>query len=357
MRVLLIMLILLILAVPGVQAANSPSPPGPHLVTVMTYNVYHGVDAEFAAVAASASFPDLLARVADVYLGYQARDFPGRAAAIAAQVAQEQPALIALQEVILVRTGPLLDPAPAQTVAFDYLQILLDALAARGLHYTVVAQIEGFDAELPGGLGFDVRHTDRDVILARSDLPPGHLRLSNVQTHHFATNCQIPTTLAGPLTVLRGWISVDVETRGRTFRFIDTHLYGECPPTGFAVQVAQAQELLDAVAGVDLPIILAGDMNVSPLDPAPSAYHTFANAAFADAWLQGGAGPGFTCCQAPDLLNANSLLDTRIDMLLARGNPQVTSISLTGDDPAQRTSSGLWPSDHAAVVATFRIPK
>ena len=31
-------------------------------------------------------------------------------------------------------------------------------------------------------------------------------------------------------------------------------------------------------------------------------------------------------------------------------------ISLIGNQPADRTASGLWPSDHAGVAATLRLP-
>jgi hypothetical protein len=33
----------------------------------------------------------------------------------------------------------------------------------------------------------------------------------------------------------------------------------------------------------------------------------------------------------------------------------VVSAEVVGDDPADRTTGGLWPSDHAGVVATLRI--
>ena len=30
---------------------------------------------------------------------------------------------------------------------------------------------------------------------------------------------------------------------------------------------------------------------------------------------------------------------------------------MTGNDPSERTPSGLWPSDHGGVVSTLNIPK
>lgn len=336
--------------------ADDPDPPAQHQITVMSYNVYHGVDLEIFRVPGATDLPDLLNRVAAVYQGYQARNFPERAQALAAEIEAGQPALIGLQEAVLVRTGALFNPSRAETIAFDYVQLLLDALSARGLNYAVVAEVRGFDVELPSALGFDVRHTDREVILARTDLPSGQFSLSNVRADSFTTNCRIPTLAFGPLTVLRGWASVDVWSRGASFRLISTHLDGDCLPYASAVQVAQAREILDDLAGANLPIVLLGDVNASPEDPAPSAYGELAGFGFIDAWSLAGETDGYTCCQADDLSNLTSLLDSRIDVVLLHGDVVVRTVSTTGDTPADRTPSGLWPSDHAGVMATLEIP-
>src|SRR6059036_1417136 len=165
MKMRILMTVLLLVSLSTIAHAENDG----RLVTVMTQNVYGGVDAEIFAVPTATSFLDLLVKVVAVYQGYFARNFPERAAAIAAEIQRVQPDLIAPQEALLVRTQyPADGPATAATsVALDYAQILLDALAARGLKYEVVAQATGFDAELPSALGFDVRHTDREVILAR----------------------------------------------------------------------------------------------------------------------------------------------------------------------------------------------
>lgn len=178
-----------------------------------------------------------------------------------------------------------------------------------------------------------------------------------MQTGHFAVNCQIPSVAFGPITILRGWASVDVWTRGRTFRFISTHLDGDCLPFTSTVQVAQALEVLHGPANTRLPVVFVGDINASPLDPVPSAYQVLADAGFVDAWSVAGSGDGFTCCQADDLLNPTSILDTRIDVVLFHGDFDVQAVTVTGDDPADRTVSGLWPSDHGGVATTLAIPK
>ena len=332
---------------------------GHRLATVMTQNVYNGVDTELAAVAAATGFPDLLQKVAAVYQAYFTRDFPARAAAIAAEVEATRPVLIGLQEAVLVRTQfPADGPAtPATTVALDYVQILLDALAARGLHYEVVVQASNFDAELPSALGFDVRHTDREVILARSDLKTADLKVSNAQAASFATNCTILSPIAGPITFRRGWVSVDARIRGKSFRFISTHLDFACPQQDpFAVQRAQAAELLSGPAATELPVVVVGDFN-SPGDGSGVTYNETIAGGVTDAAVVAGLAGAPTCCQAGNLLNTPSSLDQRIDFVLFRGTFGVRGAETVGDHPADRTPSGLWPSDHAGVVVVLELPQ
>src|SRR5215212_12156998 len=63
-------------------------------VTVMTRNVYHGVDAELNRVATASSFPAFLDATAAVYNGYHERNFPERATALAAEIEETQPDVI-----------------------------------------------------------------------------------------------------------------------------------------------------------------------------------------------------------------------------------------------------------------------
>jgi endonuclease/exonuclease/phosphatase family metal-dependent hydrolase len=144
--------------------------------------------------------------------------------------------------------------------------------------------------------------------------------------------------------------------RGRSFRFVTTHLDSSVP----GIRVAQASELLRTAANTNLPVVMVGDFNISAdtsLDPSFPAYQAMINAGFTDAWQSKRApDPGFTCCQAGNLLNPASLLSHRIDLVLVRGEFGVADIDLIGNQQADRTSSGLWPSDHAGLVATLRLP-
>ena len=342
-------------AMPALAQHRVPFPDG-RTVTVMSWNVSNGVDAELAAVPSAANLPDLLQKVAAVYQGYVARNFPDRAAAIADQVAAHRPDLIGLQEAVLVRTqSPPDGPStPATMVALDYVQILLDALATRGQRYEVVVQSINFDAELPSALGFDVRHTDRDVILARIDSRAPDLAFTNAQAGIFSANCAVTSATLGPTTFRRGWASIDVKLRQQTFRFISTHLEGACLQATAAIQQAQAFDLLGGPAATTLPLVLVGDLN-SAGDGTGAAYNKLTAAGFTDAAVVAGIGNSLTCCQAPDLSNPTSLFDRRIDFVLVRGPFTVLGTQLVGEQPADRTATGRWPSDHAGIVTRLGL--
>ena len=47
----------------------------------------------------------------------------------------------------------------------------------------------------------------------------------------------------------------------------------------------------------------------------------------------------------------------RIDLILFRGLAGVDNMKVFGDLPPERTPSGLWPSDHAGIVATLTGPE
>jgi exonuclease III len=80
------------------------------------------------------------------------------------------------------------------------------------------------------------------------------------------------------------------------------------------------------------------------------------NAGFVDAFRTARPNdPGFTCCQAENLLNVNSALSSRIDLIQFRGPFTIENVQVVGASPADRLHLGLWPSDHAGVVATLTL--
>jgi len=320
-------------------------------IRLVTQNMYVGTS--FAPLSAAQTPGQLLAAVALIYNNIVASKPAERAAAMAREIAQHRPDLVALQEATILRTGT--GVGPATTVRSDFVQSLLDELAGLGQRYSAVAILPGLDAQAPSALGFNVRITNQDAILVRSDLLGGAIKVSNLQIEQFGIKLSSPT-LVGPLSDPRGWAAIDVNVRGSKFRFVTTHLDSVSP----AIRIAQAGELLRTAANTSLPVIMAGDFNIgahTSLDPSFPAYQAMINAGFTDAWQSKRApDPGFTCCQAENLLNPASLLNERIDLVLFRGGFAVADISLIGNQQADRTGSGLWPSDHAGVAATLRLP-
>ena len=203
-------------------------------IPVMTRNLYLGADLSPVLAAASSGDPTAIVKATtDAWQHVNATNFPERAEAIADEIEQSEPLLVGLQEVSLFRTGPAdtsLIPN-ATNVEYDYLDILLRALDERGLHYAVVTETDEADAETPGftapGVLQDIRLTDRDVILRRTDGLGSKLQLSNPQTGQYVAHASLPiggTTPTQYIDLWRGWGSVDVTPSGQTFRFINTHL-------------------------------------------------------------------------------------------------------------------------------------
>jgi hypothetical protein len=249
---------------------------------------------------------------------------------------------------------------PATEVAYDFLDLLVQALAVRGEAYEVAAAIENFDVQIPGltseGL-HEIRLTDRDAILVRTGAGAHvHWSPADVQGGNFGAFAPVPTPL-GTLPLVRGWLAVDVRVAGTPARFLTTHL----ETVSAAVQLAQAQELLAGPAETGLPLILVCDCNSSADGIGPDATPTYGAllaAGFEDAWRSAHRhAPGYTCCQAPDLLNVPSALSERIDFVLLRGDVDVRQARVTGARPGGRTREDPrhWPSDHAGVTAILGL--
>jgi endonuclease/exonuclease/phosphatase family metal-dependent hydrolase len=158
----------------------------------------------------------------------------------------------------------------------------------------------------------------------------------------------------GPLSLARGWASIDVTVKHQSFRFVTTHLETEAFPS---IQTQQAAELVQTAGNTLLPVIYAGDFNTPANDsssPAFSTYRVMLGSGVQDVWsLANPSRPGLTCCQAQTDLNPLSELSERVDLILASQRFQVERALLVGASPRDRTPSGLWPSDHAGVVATL----
>ena len=360
---------LVVLALAPADIARAQSAARRHRdITVMTRNLYVGADLTLVTQHPTP------ANVEATFGTVEQTDFPARAEAIAEEIEAAHPLLVGLQEVSLFRSqtpGDFLlgQFAPnAEDVEYDYLEILLAALNSRGLAYAPVAVLPVLDAELPG-IGRDIRLTDHEVILVRTDLSRAEFQVVDVAQDYFVHRVEFTFPFVGTVPSARGWVAVDAKVRGKPFRFLSTHLEpAEIDPR---VQFLQAGELVAGPADTDLPLIVVGDFNSSaephPVHGTPT-YKLLLDAGFVDAWIVARPGePGYTSGQAVRLDNADSLADARIDFLFVRdaGGPDrgrarrpdvdVLDADLVGDVPADITASVRWASDHFGVVARLRL--
>ena len=293
-----------------------------------------------------ASDPLAPARCADeIYTQVVASDFPARAEAIADEIAHYRPALVGLQEVSTYTVNS------ADTI--DFLALLLDALADRGLAYTAVSENVNFALELPatpdgGATLYSVGYQDADVVLA---LDSPDVTIGATEEVRFEDDFLFPITL-GDISVRlgRGYQTVEATVDDFSFTFVNTHLeIAELAP----FRNAQAAVLQGAVGAIDGPVVLVGDLNSTP-DESGAAPYAVLTETLTDVYDRPRLHARPTCCQAPDLQNTASQLDKRIDFVLYRGIDRVMGAETVLDKPRDRVESEgrlLWPSDHAGVLA------
>ena len=314
-------------------------------LTLMTYNVYVGSSAE--SLLNVENLIQVPTEVAKMYNNLMASDFPGRAVAIAKSIKEYNPHVIGLQEISLIRRqspGDFIpdNPTLAEEVVLDFLKLLMDALKTEGLNYQVAAQVENLDIEMPmfseTGLD-DVRLTDYDVILTRNDVD-----ISRQMNDNYDNIFKIE--MLG-LEIKRGYTAVDATISGTTYRVVNTHLEAYSKET----RVQQTRELIQILNDETLPTILLGDFNTFEID-GPT-YHLLLEADYIDLWQMDTFGNGNTCCQDEDLRNEVSDLEFRLDQIFVRNffTPKSILTYTVGDKLQDRLPSGLWPSDHAGLVA------
>ena len=326
---------------------------------VMTYNANEGTD--FLEVEQAGTTTQFLIAVGQTITQVRETKPRERMQALATQIASAAPMLVSLQEVDKWYTGSI-DPGTgtcgSTALEFDMLQDLLTALAAKGAHYQVAAQVQEIAFPptpgliLPDTSFLCVAVADSNVILARTDLDPSKFQWNNPQSGSYADKVFLPTPI-GLVPIPRAWVSVDAVFHKHAFRFIDTHL----ETASVVIRQSQAGELRAGPANTPLPVIVAMDSNAQafPL-PQDRAYVDFLNADYHDAWTEIFPGdPGLTCCQAELDNNPVSQLSQRIDLILLLGNVAAQNVALFGADPSTLTPSGLWPSDHAGVAAQLVV--
>lgn len=345
---------------PEANHATVLTPDGTGL-RVMTWNVYEGASFDPILLGSDPSQIPILA--GQIWGAVQQTDFTARAGVIARYIAQNRPYLVGLQEIGIyrVQTGP--DPmAPATDVAYDFLHLVLDSLAARGLQYDSVAAQTATDVQVPAVVSLSpltvigVRYTDRSAIIA----------LHGVQTWDPAGGnyeAAVPIQI-GSVTIpeLRGWASIRAIAGGRQIRFVTTQLEQQ---RAEPIQVAQATELMGLLANEPGTVILTGDFNSAADGSQTPTYGMLMQAGYRDAWSD--AYPhdaGYTCCWNDDLVSPAPVLDQRLDLILVRnpashaaqGIPGRVRIQIVSNTPATKSILGMWPSDHAGVAANLLLP-
>jgi endonuclease/exonuclease/phosphatase family metal-dependent hydrolase len=356
----------------------------PRTVSVMTRNIYLGGNINRPIRAAV----DRTGREGILALGHANHelrevvtrtDFATRSRLLAAEIAAARPDLIGLQEVGLWRRGPMqLDRVgrpDATQVDLDFLDMLLADLANSGARYEVVHVQQLSDVEAPAftgdpyagtaGSAADVRLTDRDVILVRSE-PGLRIEASGGGAYQQRFQVELGDTI---FPFVRGYAWADVALGSARIRFVNTHLESQSAQ----LARAQAEELLNGPAGdMSLPTVIACDCNSNPASLAArssvpigsgAAYRLITDGhGYTDLWLQqqGRNGPGNTAWLSELVNDETADFERRIDLVLARSAPPGQIVAnraeVTGDELSDRDPvSKLWPSDHAGVVVELRV--
>jgi endonuclease/exonuclease/phosphatase family metal-dependent hydrolase len=331
-------------------------------VRVMTYNLAVGIDLD--AIFLQPTLLDVMKQAEVAWAQKDTSDFTKRATAIAAEIEAARPDVIGLQEVVqfYTQTPPDGPPAPygpgtvAGVKVEDFLDILTAELDALGLDYKVVSDTTGetgvvtnADVEVtgatPGGLPTaDYRVVDREVVLASK----GAVTVTHVRKGNYAAHIDVPIPgLPTPFPYPRGWVAVDVTKGGKAFTVLSTHLDAFEP----SVQGTQAHELLGLVSSAT-PTIVLGDMNSDPTDVAWPAHGILVSSTtgFADAAAELGA-TAASCCYDAVCSDPNAKLTRRVDLVLHSPHFEPRGVALQGTT----MSSGLWPSDHAGVLAVLGL--
>ncbi len=364
-------------------------------IKIMTQNQYIGFAIErFLAASDPASFNAAFVAALQIAVATKTTD---RMQALANEITKEQPAIVALQEVVQlqcidsVHTSGVGCSDPSIAAAFsDHLQLTLD-----DLHGTYVEAAKVVNFSFPAipfvinGVPAQLSFVDRDVILAREDVDatPVNFQSLGVCSKPSVDGCNYSSVLVvmtplGTIDIERGFVAIDTTIDGKDYRVVTTHLEVQRPdptnPLSQLFQAAQVAELLQILLNttpLDRSVVVAGDMNSDPRDPdlpgplplpAPfnsgivTPYHQFVESGFTDIWeLRPGNLPGDTCCQPEDLTNRLSTLDQRIDMIFSLELPaKVKEVRVVGDKASDKTPPPdvrLWPSDHAGLTGELQF--
>ena len=307
---------------------------------VATYNLYLGAD--LTLVLGTQGPEEIRDNLTEVLRQIEATAFPKRVQALAALIAHERVDLVGLQEVCTWSA----DGAPL----WDFQADLLGALETAGEPYDLVVEQSTFrgsgDVHTRQGNGIPTRLNlaGSNVVLRRR---ASHVNVVETDSGVFAEALSLPALGAGEVAITRGWCRAECIVDDERFAFVNTHTEAHDQRS----REGQRDELLTALAPHPGPMVVVGDFNSLPDEVGMPVE-------FVDAWIAAGnAGEGpeaATCGQRPDLTNDESMLTDRIDYVWVR-ELDVSGCRRSGADPADRSAAGLWPSDHAGLVAEVQL--
>jgi endonuclease/exonuclease/phosphatase family metal-dependent hydrolase len=343
-------------AVPATAAAGKKKPKTTD-VKVMSRNLYLGAD--IIKLALTQSREEMAQQASVMYQTIQNNNFAVRSKAIAREIDRVNPDLVGLQEVSLFRRTPDGQQTDgelnATDVVIDHLALLRQALNERGLNYRPVSVVPNTDLEAPLSEGYELRLTNRDVVLAKRGV-----KVSKVLGAEYENRFSVPLP-TGAVEVTRGWAGADVRVRGAKFRFITAHAEAYSP----ANAEAQLQEILDGpLKNKRRQSILVGDFNSDPRDAGgdrgterdPSGFAAVREAGFKNAIPR----RTNTCCQDEDLRESSGYtvptFDEWIDHIMIRPKRKTVKFGFVGNRSSD-IFEGLWPSDHAGVWAKLRLKR
>lgn len=306
---------------------------------IMTWNIYLGAS---LAPLNNTTKEQLPFAVTEVFNQVEQTDFYERAKSIAKIIRDTEPDLIGLQEV-----ADWSVKSCCCEYNMNFLTILLKELCEMGLSYCVAAVNRDFSFSFPDSKGRLISLVNRDVILFKKELP---VDITNIQERNYKDNLVIQ--IGGePFTLLRGYSTIDVRICNKKFRFVNTRL--EASEDADEIRLNQTQQLLEEINNTSLPIFLSGSFSILQ---DTLLYDLYTSAGYKDAWVIKGEGPGYTAFQADNLLNPVSTLSERFEYIFFRGYSELQCVFTVGDNQRDRTPCGLWPSDHAGIVAGFKLP-
>lgn len=401
MRKVLLTLLLMASTITPALAADQP-------LTVMSRNLYLGADVGVAMNL----IPDFSAAAQFMWDQVAATDFTARAPKLAAEAISNSADVIGLQEATNWYCKKNL--WSKRVVVYNFTEEFLKATKKQGSEYVLASKngstalnigysipaipyltmVKDPDAFQPifgsdsAACGFEIG----DAIAIKKSLAS---KLINVGNSEYEKSYTIIPKL---MSIYRGYTWIDLDFNGKNVRIVSTHLESLWDKGVKPNSAIQAEQLIADLSHTSMPLIVMGDFNSDARDPRPDAAvnpggqpessdvcapqvpQPTISTALSDCnpyWKMRKA--GFTD-SGPDALNPvnytwgmNALLTgpdakrlksakemgnkegftDRLDYIFLKNGASVVTSKLIGNTPPQ---SGLWPSDHAGVVAEIELP-